>query len=73
MSISAVIDVPITGGFGDQRATPFTITDLHDDYHLGIGGCDSTSAMTFDREQVTTKLGVTYVTSRQEDRRAHRE
>jgi phage shock protein PspC (stress-responsive transcriptional regulator)/predicted membrane protein len=37
MSISTVIDVPITGGIGDQRATPFTIADLHNDYHLGIG------------------------------------
>jgi predicted membrane protein len=37
MSISTVIDVPITGGVGDQRATPFALADLHDQYHLGIG------------------------------------
>ncbi|MEY2420409.1 MAG: hypothetical protein QOI95_476 [Acidimicrobiaceae bacterium] len=37
MSVSTVIDVPITGGVGDQRATPFALADLHDEYHLGIG------------------------------------
>jgi hypothetical protein len=36
-SISTVIDVPITGGVGDQRATPLTLADLHDEYHLGMG------------------------------------
>jgi phage shock protein PspC (stress-responsive transcriptional regulator) len=37
MSISTVIDVPITGGFGDQNATPLTLADLHNEYHLGMG------------------------------------
>jgi hypothetical protein len=37
MSVSALVDVPITGGVGDQNATPFTIADLHNDYHLGMG------------------------------------
>jgi phage shock protein PspC (stress-responsive transcriptional regulator) len=37
MSISTVIDVPITGGVGEKRATPFTLADLRDEYHLGMG------------------------------------
>jgi phage shock protein PspC (stress-responsive transcriptional regulator) len=37
MSVSTVVDVPITGGIGDQRATPLTLADLHDEYHLGMG------------------------------------
>jgi phage shock protein PspC (stress-responsive transcriptional regulator)/predicted membrane protein len=50
MSISTVIDVPITGGVGDQRATPFVLADLHDDYHLGMGELQlDLSHLTFDR------------------------
>jgi phage shock protein PspC (stress-responsive transcriptional regulator) len=37
MSVSTLIDVPITGGIGDKRATPHTIAELEDEYHLGIG------------------------------------
>lgn len=37
MSISTVIDVPITGGVGDKRATPLTVTELKNEYHLGVG------------------------------------
>lgn len=37
MSVSTVIDVPITGGIGDENVTPFNINELHDEYHLGVG------------------------------------
>jgi phage shock protein PspC (stress-responsive transcriptional regulator) len=53
MSVSTVIDVPITGGVGDQRATPFTLTDLHDEYHLGMGELQlDLSHLTLDRGTV---------------------
>jgi predicted membrane protein len=35
--LSTVIDVPITGGVGERNETPFTVNDLHREYHLGIG------------------------------------
>jgi phage shock protein PspC (stress-responsive transcriptional regulator) len=37
MSASTVIDVPITGGFGEKKVTPLTLAELKDEYHLGIG------------------------------------
>lgn len=37
MSVSSVVDVPLTGGVGERRIQPLTLADLHDDYHLGIG------------------------------------
>jgi predicted membrane protein len=55
MSISTVIDVPITGGVGDQSATPFTLADLHDEYHLGMGELRlDLSHLNFDRGTVRT-------------------
>ncbi len=37
MSVSTVIDVPITGGVGDKSVTPFSVNELQDEYHLGVG------------------------------------
>jgi predicted membrane protein len=37
MSVSTAIDVPFTGGIGEKRVEPFVLSDLHDEYHLGIG------------------------------------
>jgi phage shock protein PspC (stress-responsive transcriptional regulator) len=37
MSVSTLIDVPITGGVGHQEVTPFAPGDIRGDYHLGIG------------------------------------
>ena len=37
MSISTLIDVPITGGVGEKRVTPLTVAQLEDEYHHGIG------------------------------------
>jgi phage shock protein PspC (stress-responsive transcriptional regulator)/predicted membrane protein len=55
MSISTVIDVPITGGVGDQRAAPFALADLHDEYHLGIGELRlDLSHLSFDRGTMHT-------------------
>ena len=55
MSVSTVIDVPITGGVGDQRATPFTLAELHDEYHLGMGELQlDMSHLTFERGTVHT-------------------
>jgi len=55
MSISTVIDVPITGGLGDLTATPLSIADLHDEYHLGMGELRlDLSHLTFDRGTVHT-------------------
>jgi predicted membrane protein len=45
--------VPITGGVGDQRATPSALADLHDQYHLGIGELRlDLSHLNFDRGTV---------------------
>jgi phage shock protein PspC (stress-responsive transcriptional regulator) len=55
MSVSTVIDVPITGGVGDQRATPLTLAELHADYHLGLGELRlDLSHLTFDRGSART-------------------
>ncbi len=37
MSASTVIDVPITGGVGDKSVTPFSVNELQNEYHLGVG------------------------------------
>jgi phage shock protein PspC (stress-responsive transcriptional regulator)/predicted membrane protein len=37
MSVSTVIDVPIRGGIGEKRVDPFLLSDLHEEYHHGIG------------------------------------
>jgi hypothetical protein len=37
MSVSTVIDVPITGGVGEKNVTPFALSDLQAEYHLGVG------------------------------------
>jgi phage shock protein PspC (stress-responsive transcriptional regulator) len=37
MSASTVIDVPISGGIGERRVQPLTVSELKDEYHLGIG------------------------------------
>ena len=37
MSASTVIDVPLTGGVGEKRVQPLTLTDLRDEYHLAAG------------------------------------
>ena len=37
MSVSAVIDVPFRGGIGEKRVQPLVLSDLQDEYHLGIG------------------------------------
>jgi predicted membrane protein len=50
MSVSTLIDVPITGGIGDKQATPLTLADLHDEYHLGMGELRlDLSHLTFER------------------------
>ena len=54
MSVSTVIDVPISGGIGEQRATPLTLADLHDDYHLGIG------ELRLDLSHLTFEAGTTH-------------
>jgi predicted membrane protein len=55
MSISTVVDVPITGGVGDQRATPFTFADLQNEYHLGMGELQlDLSHLPFERGSVHT-------------------
>jgi len=37
MSVSTVIDVPFRGGIGEKRVDPFLLSDLHEEYHHGIG------------------------------------
>lgn len=37
MSVSTVIDVPITGGIGEKRVHPQSVAELHPEYHHGIG------------------------------------
>jgi predicted membrane protein len=55
MSISTVIDVPITGGVGEKRATPITLAELDDEYHLGMGELRiDLSHLTFERGTVHT-------------------
>jgi phage shock protein PspC (stress-responsive transcriptional regulator) len=55
MSVSTVIDVPITGGVGGQQATPFTFTELQDEYHLGMGELQlDLSHLPFERGSVHT-------------------
>jgi phage shock protein PspC (stress-responsive transcriptional regulator) len=55
MSISTVIDVPITGGVGDLNAAPVTLADLHGEYHLGMGELRlDLSHLNFDRGTVHT-------------------
>jgi phage shock protein PspC (stress-responsive transcriptional regulator) len=50
MSASTVIDVPFTGGVGQKQVTPFALSDLHDEYHLGIGELQlDLTHVTFDR------------------------
>jgi phage shock protein PspC (stress-responsive transcriptional regulator) len=55
MSISTVIDVPITGGVGERHETPLSLTDLKGEYHLGIGELQlDLSHVDFRREPVRT-------------------
>jgi predicted membrane protein len=37
MSVSTVIDVPITGGVGEKHVTPQTVAEVDQEYHHGIG------------------------------------
>ena len=37
MSVSTVIEVPLTGGVGQRNITPLSLSDLHREYHLGMG------------------------------------
>jgi len=54
MSVSTVIDVPITGGIGEKRETPFSVTDVQREYHLGIG------ELSVDLTHVDFERGHTY-------------
>jgi len=36
-SVSTVIDVPLTGGIGEKRVQPLTLSELQTEYHQGIG------------------------------------
>jgi hypothetical protein len=55
MSVSTLIDVPITGGVGEKNATPFALSELKDDYHLGMGELRlDLTRLTFDRGTVHT-------------------
>ena len=37
MSVSTAVDVPFTGGVGHRHIEPTTLSDLHSEYHLGVG------------------------------------
>jgi hypothetical protein len=55
MSVSTLIDVPITGGVGEKNANPFVLSDLKDDYHLGMGELRlDLTHLTFERGTVHT-------------------
>jgi phage shock protein PspC (stress-responsive transcriptional regulator) len=54
MSVGTVIDVPISGGIGEQRATPLSLADLHEEYHLGIG------ELRLDLSHLTFENGTTH-------------
>ena len=65
MSASSVIDVPFTGGVGQKNITPFALSDLHDEYHLGIGELQvDLTHVTFDRgttQHVKATVGIGHV------------
>lgn len=55
LSVSAVIDVPITGGVGERTERPLTVTDLEEEYHLGMGELQlDLTRVDFDRGTVHT-------------------
>jgi predicted membrane protein len=55
MSVSTLIDVPITGGVGEKNVNPFVLSDLKDDYHLGMGELRlDLTHLTFDHGTVHT-------------------
>ncbi|HEV3226945.1 MAG TPA: PspC domain-containing protein [Acidimicrobiales bacterium] len=65
MSVSSVIDVPLTGGVGHKRETPLALRDLRLEYHLGVGELNlDLSHLTFANgttEHVKATVGVGHV------------
>lgn len=53
MSVSALIDVPFRGGFGDRTERPISTADLKTEYHLAAG------ELTLDLGHVTFPRGST--------------
>ena len=65
MSVSTVIDVPLSGGVGRRDIAPLTLSDLHDEYHLGIGELQlDLTHVTFDRgttRHIKATVGIGHV------------
>lgn len=37
LSFVSAVEVPLSGGIGERRVAPIAVTDVEDEYHLGIG------------------------------------
>jgi hypothetical protein len=53
LSVSSLIDVPFTGGFGNRVERPTTLAEVQDEYHLAAG------QLTVDLGQVAFPAGAT--------------